>query len=575
MVSLRRRLLVVRRALTLRRWLARAAAAPLLLLAAAVLAQAPAVTASIDRPVVRENESFLLTLRAEGPVRAEPEIAPLANDFDVLQTAKSSRVQFVNGQTSQITEWQLQLMPKSAGTFSIPALRVGDAVTNAVELTVAAADTSATAAADIFMELDADPSTAYVQSQVVFTLRLFVGVSTGRATLTPPEISGGEAIVERLGEENSYQSARGGRNFIVRERRYAIFPQQPGTLTVGPAVFEAMVIPDRGFSRVQRFRSGSLEIEVQPAVPPPAAAPNATWLPAREVTLVERWSDDGGTLPVGVPQTRTITVEAEGLLETQLPELALPPQPGIRQYPDQPVLERDVTPQGLRSRRSVSLAVIAQTPGDIELAGIELPWWNVVDRRWEVATLPPRALTFTPSAENAAPRSEAAAAVVALPAEPAEVRGRDVWPLVSALLALGWLGTIVAWIITARAGRAPAVDRDRAASARDEPRRGARATLRSLRSACAVHDGALARTALLQWAAQRYPEAPPRSLGALASQLPAGVARQVLDLEAHLYGGLPGPWDGQNLAAALGELDASSATGKKPTKDDSLLPLYR
>ncbi len=351
----------------------------------AAMAQGTAVRASVDRAVVRVNESFTYTIRVEGALRGDPELAPLEQDFDVLDTAKESRFQFVNGQSAQVTEWRFQLMPKAAGTFSLPAVRVGAQFTNPVELSVVDAEPTGGAPADIFMELEAQPSVVYVQSQVIFTLRLFIGVATGRATLTQPEIGGGEAIVERLGEDNQYQTTRGGRTFIVRERRYAIFPQEPGALTVGPATFEAMVIPDRGFSRVQRFRSGSLELSVQPAVPPPQSAANAVWLPAQRVTLSEVWSDPNAELPVGVPQTRTVTVEADGLLETQLPELVLEQQDGVRQYADQPVLERDVTPKGLTSRRAVSLAVIAQNPGEVTLPAIELPWWNVAEQRWEVA----------------------------------------------------------------------------------------------------------------------------------------------------------------------------------------------
>src|SRR5690606_14391169 len=187
---------------------------------------------------------------------------------------------------------------------------------------------------DIFLEAEAAPATAYVQSQVVYTLRLFVGISTGRATITPPEVSGGEAIVERLGEDRQYQTTLGDRDFLVRERRYAIFPQQAGALTIGPATFEAMVIPSRGFSRVQRFRSEPVELTVQPPVPPPAEHAGAEWLPAAELTLSERWSDDPEELAVGVPTTRAVTIEAHGLLETQLPKLAFPRSDGLRQYED-------------------------------------------------------------------------------------------------------------------------------------------------------------------------------------------------------------------------------------------------
>src|SRR5690606_19110454 len=128
--------------------------------------------------------------------------------------------------------------------------------------------------------------------------------------------------------------------------------------------------------------SGSVEIDVQGAVQPPASMPNAIWLPAARLELSERWSDDG-ELAVGVPRTRTLVVEADGLLDTQLPELRLSPRDGIRQYADQPELEREVTDRGLRARRTERYAVLATLPGEVELPGLELPWFNVVTQRWE------------------------------------------------------------------------------------------------------------------------------------------------------------------------------------------------
>ena len=146
------------------------------------------------------------------------------------------------------------------------------------------------------------------------------------------------------------------------------------------------------------------------------------------MTLSEVWSDPNAELPVGVPQTRTVTVEADGLLETQLPELVLEQQGGVRQYADQPVLERDVTPTGLTSRRAVSLAVIAQNPGEVTLPAIELPWWNVAEQRWEVAQLPPRTLRFAPSAEAPPP---APIEAVTPEASPSPVPRESFWPIVS------------------------------------------------------------------------------------------------------------------------------------------------
>ncbi len=533
-------------------------------------AQEP-VQASVDRTTVRINESFTFVLRAEGAIRGEPETAPLAAQFDILNAMSSRRIGIVNARAAEVNEWQYQLMPKSAGDFTIPPLRIGDRQSNAIEIRVLAPEPSSSAAADIFMELTAEPDVVYAQSQVLFTLRLYIGVSTGRATLTAPETTGVEAIVEKLGEDSNYQTTRGGRSFVVRERRYAIFPQAAGALTIGPVTYEAMVIPDRGFSRVQRFRSDVLELDVQPAVAPPAALADAAWLPAKQVTVTEQWSEPESELAVGIPRTRTIVVEGLGLLETQLPDLTLETQPGIRQYADRPELVREITDQGLLSRRSISYAVIAQTPGEVTLAGVQLPWWNVTAQQWEVAELPARVLRVSAAGDAAAP-APVAAEPVAVDAAPAAAAARSYWPLVSGVLGAAWLATVALWWRSRT--REPRSAQARSTAPNPDSKPALRGLLRDLRSACAVGDAAGARDALLLYAEARFAPAPPRSLGALAALLPATMAREVLALEAHLYGAAAGVWRGDGLETLLGDLE-TAATAPKPGPAEPLLPLYR
>jgi hypothetical protein len=535
---------------------------------APVHAQEP-IQATVDRTTLRLNESFTLVLRAEGAVRGEPETAPLAAQFDILNAMSSRRIGIVNTRATEVNEWQYQLMPKSAGGFTIPPLRVGDRESNPVTVRVLAPDLSGTAATDIFMELVAEPEVVYAQSQILFTLRLYVGVATGRATLTTPETTGVEAIIEKLGEDAIYKTTRGGREFDVRERRYAVFPQQAGMLTIGPVTYEAMVIPDRGFSRVQRFRSGVLELAVQPAVAPPPALAGAAWLPAREITLTEQWSEEGD-LTVGIPRTRTIVVEAVGLLETQLPDLLLDPQPGIRQYADRPELAREVTGEGLRSRRSVSYAVIAQSPGELTLAGVQLPWWNVGEQRWEVAELPSRAVRVIAGSDAETAISSTAEPAAAAP-EAAAARQASYWPWVSGLLGAAWLATLALWWRSARRGLGPAPG-GTAPKADGKP--ALRRILRDLGSACAISDAGAARAALLQYAEARFAPSPPRSLGALAALLPEPLAHEVLALEAHIYGAAPGPWRGDALDALRKDLE-DAAAAPVPPPADPLLPLYR
>jgi hypothetical protein len=246
--------------------------------------------------------------------------------------------------------------------------------------------------------------------------------------------------------------------------------------------------------------------------------------------------------------------------------LTLEQLPGIRQYADRPELERSITPEGFLSRRRVSFAVIAQSPGEVALGGVRLPWWNVTQQRWEVAELPPRTLRVAPSVEEALPEPAATSPGLA----PASSSPRSFWPIVSAILALTWVVTMVAWWRTRARRASPPVPTAPAA----ERRPALRKILRDLESACAVGDPAAARNALLAYGETRFPEQLPRSLGALAALLPAVAAREVLALEAHIYGADNQAWRGDGLKAAIPELEKAGVTSDKPPADP-LMPLYR
>jgi hypothetical protein len=213
--------------------------------------------------------------------------------------------------------------------------------------------------------------------------------------------------------------------------------------------------------------------------------------------------------------------------------------------------------------------VIAQSPGEITLGGVRLPWWNVTEQRWETAELPARTLRVTPSDEAAAPEPAAAPAPAA---EPTLVDERSYWPIVSGVLALAWLATAALWW-RSRGARARAAE---AAATTDgsAQRPSLRKILRDLESASAVGDPAAAQRALLAFAEARFPNEPPRSLGALAALLPEAAAREVLALEAHIYGAAVGAWRADALRAVLPEIERFG-TAPDRAAPDPLLPLYR
>ena len=533
----------------------------------AVTAQEVSLRASVDRPVAQANESFTYLLRAEGPVRGEPDLSPLAADFDILQRSRNTSIQMTGGRRTQTTEWNLQLMPRQTGSYTLPPIELNGSFSNPVTIEVLPAPATAVSG-DIFIEVKATPIDPYVQSQVVYTMTLFRGVSTGRSSLTLPEVSGGEAIVEKLGQDREFQTVLDGRGFIALERQYAIFPQASGPLTIDPVTFEAVVVSPSGFSNVQRYRSEPLSLAVRSAVAPPAAYADAAWLPAQALALEERWSAGEGELTAGIPQTRTLTIHAEGVLETQLPELALPQSAGIRQYADLPELGREAEQDGIRAHRTERFAVLAQSPGRHILPEVELPWFNVSAERWEIARTPARSLDVLPGSESMA-LDTASQATAGATTQITQSNDR-IWQGLSAALLGAWLVTLGLWWRSQRPIGAAATTED----ARTPRRTADRRLLRQLRAACSENNGRQARQLLLAWGELRFPDASPRNLGALAALLPDDFARALQELERELYGPETGHWSGENLRAAVAQVSSVSRSFNI-TPNEDLLPLYR
>jgi len=51
-----------------------------------------------------------------------------------------------------------------------------------------------------------------------------------------------DAVIEKLTEDSNYGTKINGVDYSVTERKYAIFPQKSGTLTIKPLVLTAAVL---------------------------------------------------------------------------------------------------------------------------------------------------------------------------------------------------------------------------------------------------------------------------------------------------------------------------------------------
>ena len=199
-----------------------------------------AVDARVGRTTFPVTDSVRVVFETDQDVDDSPDFSPLAGDFEILGTSQSTSVNIINGRMKRAATWNVDLMAKRQGKLIIPALRIGNEITRPITLTVTAAATGADGVpvSDVFLEVEVDHAEPYVQGQFILTIRLLRRVQFGNASLTEPTVRGGDVVSERLGDDVSYETQRGGATLGVIERRYAMFAQQSGPLIIEPLMFE-------------------------------------------------------------------------------------------------------------------------------------------------------------------------------------------------------------------------------------------------------------------------------------------------------------------------------------------------
>ncbi len=542
------------------------AAAVVVLLALAAPARA-AVVASIDRGDVELNESFTLDVTVDTAIDLEPDVSALEEDFYIISRSELRNTTIINGRINRNRTWTYVLMAKEAGQFVIPPIAVGNEQSEPLSVVISPVQDVLPGESDVYVVSEVDYPETYVQAQVLYRIKVYRAVATRQPRLSEPRITGVDVLVELAADERSYDSIIDGKNYNVVERVYALFPQESGELSIGPAVFEARVLRDGRITGRKVFKSEPISIEVSPIPAPPPDYPDAAWFPAKSVELAEEWSREPSNLAAGEPVTRRITVTAVGQLSTQLPVIEPAEPPGVKLYPDKPELRMTPAAAGIQAMRRDQYALIALDKGEIRLPAIELPWWNIQTGEWQVASLPAKSLSIAPSADALpGPATVAAAAAEAGPGADPVQASPSFWRSVALLLGAAWLGTLLLWW-RRRVPEEAGAETPRAASRRKLKA----AYLRSAREAALRGDAGAVKSSLLEWARLEWPAKPPRSLAGIAARVAEPLAGELRALCETSYGPGSRSWHGGGLAAALRSVQLAESPNQR--SGDVLPPL--
>ena len=551
------------------------------LLVAMPVAAEPLFQTELSRTAMALGERVTLRLRAVGDLTGDPDLTPLLTDFAILdQTQRSS----FDSDAQNVREWSLSLAPRRAGSLAVPSLELGGLKSALLRLDVSPAPASGADAEApgsegksptpalpqgmLSMEVDAQPSRPYVQSRIRYRVRILARVPLRQATLSEPRAD--MAQVRRLGDDRRYDVERNGVRYRVLERLYAIVPQRPGSLhIVAPVLSAAVPVSaldhrDQGaragggavFERLESVSRSDPEL-VLPVSPVPAAAP-MPWLPAESVSISERWQPERGEVRVGEPITRTVVIEASGVLGASIPELESAPIDGFQVYPQPPQITEQVSGEDLMVTAELRQTLVPTLAGIWQLPPVRLPWWSLGMDAPRRAELPARSISvLDPSAAADASADSTAGALdstrdrLAAPAPDGLRHGHWLIPA----LALGWALTLLLWLRERRRG---GQGRGQVAEPSIEPRNDD--CLRRLRRACQMADARAARTALLDWGRMRWPARPPR--GPVDLMLRLGADERALGAAAEIERALYAP-DGE------GRIDRSTLDSLMPALDNA------
>lgn len=395
--------------------------------------QADELTASLNQNEVAYGDGFELTLTYNGNDAGamQVDLGDLQTDFAIYSTSSSVRSSFVNGVGSMQRQWKIGLMPKKTGVLTIPEIKAGQYKSQTLQINVLPAGSAVqqqpksqiTKSVDKMSQVEADlqldNTTPYVQQEL--NAVLVINDNKGIEFTAEPQFitNADEWIVKTLRQPTVEANGQGGR---LIKFYYALFPQKSGLQQIPAMQIEGMytsfdednnqMASFGGLSNFFNMNMGNLfgvrkpiRLMTKPqdvnVLPIAAGYGNDWWLPAGAVGVAERWVDEYPTFKVGETVAREIAFAAEGVADTQLPEITLPTVKNVKQYPEKPQIESIADKNHITSQLKMRIVYIPQVGGKQVIPEIRIPWYNVNTKQKQVAIIPAATIDVEGGTENA------------------------------------------------------------------------------------------------------------------------------------------------------------------------------
>ena len=352
------------------------------------------LTAKVDHNPAMVGETVVLTITADDHVNANNlDTSALLQQFIVGQTNISRTMQAINGRQKRQTSWNIHLIARTTGQFTIPSFTLNNISSAPTKLNVVKVSTTPNQTnQDVILEAKLASTNVYVGQHITYQVKLSIGVSLQRAQLHPPELA--TAQISQIGEDIDTTEIINGRRYRVFTRTYAIRPTESGSFTLQGSIFRGDIqVGQRDFFNNGRSKPVTLLTENQTLTV--KAIPNnfpGQWLVSDVVALQEQWPTPK-SFTVGEPITRTLTLTATNIAEEQLPQLSAKLPDSFQAYPDKPVTQTITQDGVVISQLIQKIAMIPTKPGQFTLPAVKIPWLNAATGQIEWAIVAGQQIT--------------------------------------------------------------------------------------------------------------------------------------------------------------------------------------
>ncbi len=362
----------------------------LCILIALLPAHIQAQTAYLQSTELVEGDIAVLIVEFENEVPSlfPLDTTPLLSDFEVLQVKPALRREQTANSVVNIMRWEVELYPRKTGRLRIAPLTVRGQQTPEIILQFDSQNQYTGPRGNIFLEVSADQSTAFVDQQIILTIRLFHNRALRRGTIYDLKLDNFD--IYPLGTDRRYTEVIDTENFTVLERKLVLFAREPGDLQIPAMEFRGELESDMK-RRIIRY-SSAINLNILPAIDNTTAE---FWLPATAFEVSQQWFQKQGTLFSGDAISRKVTIRANGIGAANLPEnLISQNNPSFEIYADQPQRIDSFDYSGIIGELEQTHVIVFTEPGLVEILDTEIHWWDITAAMERRIVLPGKKLTI-------------------------------------------------------------------------------------------------------------------------------------------------------------------------------------